>query len=164
MILFTVGTHEQPMSRYVPVLAEIARRLPERGPFVAQHGATALPTGWIGAPEVDRGEMARLLAEAVVVITHGGPATIAEARAAGRLPIVVPRRAGFGEHVDDHQVAYARRLAAAGEILLVEDAANLLPMVRDYEQVAAALPPPRAHDSGPAVAAFAAVVGRLISR
>jgi UDP-N-acetylglucosamine transferase subunit ALG13 len=164
VILFTVGTHEQPMSRFVPVLAEIARLLPELGPFVAQHGATALPAGWTGTQEVDRGEMARLLATADIVIAHGGPATIAEARAAGRLPIVVPRRAGFGEHVDDHQVAYARRLAAAGEVLIVEDAADLLATIRDYDRAAAALRPPEAHDPGPAVAAFAEIVGRLIRR
>jgi UDP-N-acetylglucosamine transferase subunit ALG13 len=161
VILFTAGTHEQPMSRLVPVLAEIARRFPERGPFIAQFGVTGLPAGWSGSPEFERAELSRLLAEAAIVITHGGPATIAEARARGTVPIVVPRRATFGEHVDDHQLAYARRLAAAGEILLVEDADALARAVDTYDQARAALPAPMAHDPSAAVAAFAALVDSL---
>jgi UDP-N-acetylglucosamine transferase subunit ALG13 len=43
-----------------------------------------------------------------------------DAAVAGRLPIVVPRLAGYAEVVDDHQVAFCRRMAADGRALLAE--------------------------------------------
>jgi UDP-N-acetylglucosamine transferase subunit ALG13 len=42
------------------------------------------------------------------------------ARAAGRLPVVVPRIGSRGEHVDDHQIEFARRLAGLGEVAIAE--------------------------------------------
>jgi hypothetical protein len=43
----------------------------------------------------------------------------------GRRPIVIPRRHHLGEAVDDHQLPLARRLHAAGVVLLLEDADGL---------------------------------------
>ena len=57
---------------------------------------------------------------ATAVVCHGGPGTIMLALHFGRKPIVVPRQQALGEHVDDHQTVFARRLAAEGEIDLAE--------------------------------------------
>jgi len=65
------------------------------------------------------------LAAADVVVCHGGPATIADARRAGRLPVVIPRDPALDEHVDDHQQRFARWLAARGEIALATTEAEL---------------------------------------
>jgi hypothetical protein len=48
-----------------------------------------------------------------------------DCRRVGLTPFVVPRRQRLGEHVDDHQVLFTRRLAAAGAIRLVDDRATL---------------------------------------
>ena len=58
--------------------------------------------------------------EAAVVVCHGGPGTIMLAATMGKRPIVVPRRKAAGEHVDDHQHAFTRRIAADGAIILAE--------------------------------------------
>jgi UDP-N-acetylglucosamine transferase subunit ALG13 len=58
--------------------------------------------------------------EARAVVCHGGPGTIMLSCSVGRRPIVVPRRHGLGEHVDDHQLAFSRRIAADGQIELAE--------------------------------------------
>jgi UDP-N-acetylglucosamine transferase subunit ALG13 len=42
------------------------------------------------------------------------------AMAAGKRPIVVPRCSALGEHVDDHQVVFARRVSDQGTIWLAE--------------------------------------------
>lgn len=160
MILVTLGTHPQPMQRLVPELARLARELPELGPFHAQLGATEVPEGWTHHSVMPATELADEIAAADIVIVHGGPATIAQARALGHVPIVVARRRG--EHVDDHQVHYARRLAAAREILLVEDETDLLDTVRRYRELVAGLPPPTAHDPAPAIAAVTAIGERLL--
>jgi UDP-N-acetylglucosamine transferase subunit ALG13 len=59
---------------------------------------------------------------ATVVITHGGPTTISEARRLGHRPIVVPRASKWGEHVDDHQVRFTARLQEADLIDLAATA------------------------------------------
>ncbi len=164
MILVTLGTHGQPMQRLVPVLERIATQLPELAPFEIQHGATTLPTGWNGSALIPPPRLAELMRGADVVISHGGPATVSEARAAGTIPIVVPRRRAEGEHVDDHQLDYARRLADAREIILVERADELFDTVVNHAALAAVLPAPEPHDARPAAAAVAAVVDRLLGR
>jgi Glycosyltransferase family 28 C-terminal domain len=65
-------------------------------------------------------QLHRLTQEASVVVTHGGPASIAEVRRLGRLPVVVPRDPARGEHVDGHQQRFSRRMAERGWLVLCE--------------------------------------------
>lgn len=59
-------------------------------------------------------------ANSQAVIVQGGPGGIMDSRAQGILPIVVPRRSDLGEHVDDHQILFAREMAASGLVLNCE--------------------------------------------
>lgn len=45
-----------------------------------------------------------------IVITHGGPASFIMPLQIGKTPIVVPRQHQFNEHVNDHQVEFARNV------------------------------------------------------
>ena len=65
------------------------------------------------------------MAQATVVVCHGGPATITEARRHGKLPICLPRDPERGEHVDNHQQLFARRMGAGGVVRLAETEADL---------------------------------------
>lgn len=56
-----------------------------------------------------------------IVVCHGGPATIMLSKFYGILPIVVPRNHDYGEHVDNHQVIFTRRIAKDNEIMLAEN-------------------------------------------
>lgn len=57
------------------------------------------------------------MSHADAVVVQGGPTAVFEVRSTGRLPIVVPRRHALGEHVDDHQRAFARFLATTGQAI-----------------------------------------------
>jgi UDP-N-acetylglucosamine transferase subunit ALG13 len=63
-------------------------------------------------------------ASADIVITHAGVGTIMNLLDMGISPVVVPRRANRGEHVDDHQVQIARVLGNRA-IGVVTEAAQL---------------------------------------
>jgi UDP-N-acetylglucosamine transferase subunit ALG13 len=118
MIVVTVGTHEQPFDRLLRAVAE----LEGDEPLVVQYGSSELPHGrgeWVDYLSFD--ELADLAAKARVFVCHAGVGSIVLARRCGHRPIIVPRRRQFGEHVDDHQLALARRLDAAGMVSLVED-------------------------------------------
>jgi UDP-N-acetylglucosamine transferase subunit ALG13 len=77
------------------------------------------------------GELQAAVREAAVIVCQGGPGSIMDARGAGRVPIVVPRRADLGEHVDDHQVRFTRRLNEAGLVRMAETEADFHRLVAD---------------------------------
>ena len=52
----------------------------------------------------------RSLSGGSVVVTHGGIGSVLLALSVGKRPIVMPRCSRLGEHVDDHQIAFAERL------------------------------------------------------
>ena len=60
--------------------------------------------------------MVTLLGEASVVVCHGGPGTIMDAREAGHVPLCVPRDPHLGEHVDGHQQRFAAVVGEAGVV------------------------------------------------
>lgn len=126
LLLVTVGTDHHPFARLLEWVGRWAAAHPT-WQIEVQHGATPAPAYGRPFPFCEHEELQRLLAAADVVVTHGGPATITQARAAGHVPVVVPRQHALGEHVDDHQVLFARRLAAAGVVHLVETEAALAP-------------------------------------
>lgn len=101
--------------------------------WFVQHGATELPTGqpWMsGRPMLGAAELEDLLERADAVVTHGGPGLIMEARTHGHLPVVVARHPALGEHVDDHQQRFVRRIAATGSVLEADSPLELADGVR----------------------------------
>lgn len=119
-LLVAVGTDKHPFDRLVGWLAEWHPTVGENVELTVQHGHTRAPGVPGAVPFLGHDELQTAMAEADLVVCHGGPATILEARRHGHLPIVVPRDPTRGEHVDDHQQLFARRLGAAGMVALAE--------------------------------------------
>ncbi|WP_229399344.1 glycosyltransferase [Micromonospora okii] len=130
--------------------------------LVVQHGRSRAPRLPEATPFLAHDELQRAMTEADLVVCHGGPATITEARRHGHLPIVVPRDPAHHEHVDNHQQLFARRLGAAGMVRLAESEADLVEAldkgVADPLAYALAADPDR---PDPRVAA-ATAVGRIV--
>lgn len=53
---------------------------------------------------LDREEFAECEGKADIIVTHGGTGAIIGAIKKGKKVIAVPRKAMYGEHVDDHQM------------------------------------------------------------
>jgi UDP-N-acetylglucosamine transferase subunit ALG13 len=123
-LLVTVGTDHHPFARLLDWVGHWSAAHPS-WQVAVQHGGTPAPGYGRTFAYCGHEELLGLIAAADVVVTHGGPATITQARAAGHVPVVVPRQPALGEHVDDHQVLFARRLGAAGVVHLAESEAAL---------------------------------------
>jgi UDP-N-acetylglucosamine--N-acetylmuramyl-(pentapeptide) pyrophosphoryl-undecaprenol N-acetylglucosamine transferase len=106
MILVTVGTHHQPFDRLIAAAAALQRAGHE---VVAQTGTSTVEVVG-GRAWIPPSELAALADRAAVIVCHAGPGSLALAWERGRAPVVVPRRAVFGEHVDDHQVQFCAHL------------------------------------------------------
>ena len=124
LVVLTVGTDSHPFDRAVRWVDGWAARNPGVE-VVAQWGTSAPPTHAGGAPLLPRPELDTLLRTAGAVVCHGGPATLHQVRQAGLLPLCLPRDPAHGEHVDDHQLRFARHQADHGRVQLVTDEADL---------------------------------------
>lgn len=128
MIFVTVGTHEDGFDRLVREMdrltgsGEVVDEVVYQAGYSRFRPARGRVEAMIGFDEVQA-----LMKQARVVVTHGGPASIMQALAYGKVPVVVPRQARFGEHVDDHQVRFARRIGDRVEV--VEDITELGPAI-----------------------------------
>lgn len=139
MIFVTVGTHEQPFNR----LIEEVDRLKGGGVFeddvIIQRGySTYEPKYCTCYNLIPYEDMQKYNREARIVITHGGPASFIDVLALGKIPIVVPRQAKFGEHVNDHQLEFCREVSKRlNNIIDVEDISTLADVITNYEQIIA---------------------------
>lgn len=139
MIFVTVGTHEQPFNRLVQKIDELKRDGVITEDVVIQTGfSTYVPKYCKWNKLIPYQDMVKNVADARIVITHGGPASFIMPLQIGKTPIVVPRQHKFDEHVNDHQVEFARNVAQRmGTIIPVEDIEKLGEAIRDYDQIVA---------------------------
>lgn len=112
----TLGTTE---SYGFPRLIAALRPLLAGADVLWQTGSTRiddLPT----REAVPHGELRDAVRTADVVIAHAGTGAALTAMEQGRCPVLVPRRARFREHVDDHQVQIAQELQRRGLAIYCE--------------------------------------------
>jgi UDP-N-acetylglucosamine transferase subunit ALG13 len=137
MILVATGASQFPFDRLLRAVSALDRG--ER--VVVQHGCSAVkPDGAECVDFLPMPDLAALVREARVVVTHAGVGSILLCLTNGRSPVVVPRLKRFGETVDDHQLESARRFAAAGLVTLVEDPADLPAALADAGDTVVAPP------------------------
>ncbi|MEU8259794.1 glycosyltransferase [Micromonospora sp. NPDC048999] len=135
---------------------------------VLQYGHSRAPRLPGATPFLGHEELQRAMAEATLVVSHGGPATITEARRTGHLPIVVPRDPAHDEHVDNHQQLFSRRLGAAGLVRLCESEAELFAALdeglADPSRFLLTADPGRPDPRAEAVARVGQVIDDLVAR
>ena len=139
MIFVTVGTHEQPFDRLVRAVDElVAGGMIAEEVFIQTGYSTYEPKHCTFSKMLPFGEMVSKVAQARIVITHGGPSSFIMPLQVGKTPVVVPRQARFDEHVNDHQLEFAGEVARRhGNILVVEDIETLGAVIADYDGLAA---------------------------
>jgi UDP-N-acetylglucosamine transferase subunit ALG13 len=120
VVLVVVGTDKHPFDRLLNWLERWYADAVDQVDMLVQYGQSRPPTIPGAVPFLGHAELQAAMSRAGLVVCHGGPATILEARRHGHRPLVVPRDPGHGEHVDDHQQLFARRLAAAGMVEICE--------------------------------------------
>ena len=116
-VVVTLGTmRTYVFRRAVEALVKLLPDVMERGGEVLwQTGSTdcsGLPVD--GRDSVPVGELRDAVAEADLVVAHAGVGSALMALDCGRAPLLLPRLARYGEHVDDHQVLIGSELATRG--------------------------------------------------
>lgn len=123
-VVVSLGTDHHAFDRLVRWIDDYARRHPDLRVLV-QHGHSGAPSRALGTPFLPGDELSEAMRAATVVVTHGGPGTITQARAAGHLPVVVARDPELEEHVDNHQLLFVKRVEEAGRVRACSTAQQL---------------------------------------
>ena len=122
MIFVTVGTNEARFDRLLDAVAG----LDTDEEIVVQYGASGVrPSNAELHDFLPFERIVELVRAARVVVTHAGVGSIMVALTQGKRPVTVPRRKMFDEAVDDHQVWFGKRFAAAGLVTYVESREQL---------------------------------------
>ena len=139
MIFVTVGTHEQPFNRLVKAIDKLKKDGVITEDVIMQTGySTYEPKYCKWDKLIPYDQMVKNVEDARIVITHGGPASFIMPLQIGKTPIVVPRQKKFNEHVNDHQVEFAKNVAERmGTIIPVEDINKLGEIITNFDEIVA---------------------------
>lgn len=123
-VLVTVGSDHHKFDRLIDWLEgwHAARPDGEQLSVLVQYGTARRPAFGEVHRYLSHEALLAELRRCDLVVAQGGPTGIVEARDAGLRPIVVPRLRALGEVVDDHQVAFCRRMALERTVVCVESA------------------------------------------
>lgn len=137
MIFVTVGTHEQQFNRLVEHIDDLKGAGVIKEDVIMQTGfSTYEPKYCKWSKLYPYQQMVAYVAEARIVITHGGPSSFIMPLQVGKTPIVVPRQKRYGEHVNDHQVDFCEAVASRmGVILVVKNIEELEDVISNYETI-----------------------------
>ncbi len=135
MIFVTVGTHEQPFNRIVEYMDHWAEEHDEE--VIIQTGfSTYEPGSCKWQKFFPYQDMEKIINKARIVITHGGPGSFIMPLHIGKIPVVVPRKKEYNEHVNDHQTDFCNKFARIqGNIIVVEDVSGLGEVLEGYETI-----------------------------
>jgi len=121
----SVGNATQPFYRLLEAVRKMVHQVPQ--PVFFQYGSAQnfRCQSSQAVAFMDMQAFEQQVAEAELLILHAGAGSVMHAVRAGKVPVIMPRRAHFGELVDDHQLEFARELEAAGNVVMCEDAIKL---------------------------------------
>lgn len=141
MIFITVGTHEQQFNRLIKCIDDMKNEGKIAEDVYMQTGfSTYEPKYCMWDRLIPYSQMKKNVAEARIVITHGGPASFIMPLQVGKIPIVVPRKVEFDEHVNNHQLDFAKAVSERqGNIIVVEDIDELENVILNYEDMIASM-------------------------
>jgi UDP-N-acetylglucosamine transferase subunit ALG13 len=129
MILVTVGT-QLPFSRLIQKLDALAPSLDMK--VIAQVGDEPEPPKHIEYHRsMDPRAFETLFLQADRIVAHAGIGTLLAAKKHRKPIIVFPRRASWGEHRNDHQLATAKQLEGQRGIYVAYDEAELEALLRE---------------------------------
>lgn len=126
MIFVIMGMEVHPFDRLARAVDELARtRAVGEDVFVQLGTCNYEPRHARFERFLSFGDVCEQIRRASVVVTHAGAGSTLVCIEQGKHPIVVPRRAWRGEHVDEHQQPFAEKLEEAGLATVVREMQEL---------------------------------------
>lgn len=137
MIFVTVGTHEQQFDRLLKEVDTLKRKKIIKEDVLIQSGFCDYQPQYCETQRfLPYEDMRKNIEKARIVITHGGPASFLMVLKFGKVPIVVPRKAKFNEHINNHQVEFTKNIESRMKnIIGVYDISKLGEVISNYDEL-----------------------------
>lgn len=166
MIFVTVGTHEQQFNRLIEHIDNMKMNGLIDEEIIIQTGySTYEPQYCTWKKLFPYQDMVRLVNEARIVITHGGPSSFIMPLQIGKIPIVVPRQKQFNEHVNNHQVDFCKEVARRQHsIITVTDIQDLNNIILNYDTFIGGMIGNRSSNNTKFCEAFEIMINELIKK
>ncbi|MEN6384937.1 MAG: PssE/Cps14G family polysaccharide biosynthesis glycosyltransferase [Phycisphaerales bacterium] len=133
MIFLTVGT-QFPFDRLVTAVDRIAGEKIIDEEIFAQIGESSyIPKNFKAIKKMDAELFERFIRNSTAIISHSGMGTIENALKYEKPMLVLPRLKKFGEVVNDHQLAIAKRFEDNGYLLAACDEKDLRAKIFDLK-------------------------------
>ena len=131
MIFVTVGT-QFPFDRLIKAVDTALETGQVNEQVFAQTGEGSYkPRHFSIQPSLEKDSFDEYVRQSTGIISHAGIGSINIAMAYDKPMLVMPRLKKYGEVVNDHQVAIARKFAESGHILLANDEEELLEKITE---------------------------------
>ena len=133
MIFVTVGSEKFPFNR---LIKEINKLKINEEIFMQIGSCKFIPFGYHPWKRFISFEaMIKNIKKARIIITHAGVGTILLCKKNNKIPIVIPRRKKFKEHVDDHQLELTKKLNELNHIIPLYNIKNLRYCIKNYNKL-----------------------------
>ncbi len=136
MIFVTVGTHEQSFDRLLKCIDKMIDNGQITEEVICQKGFTNYkPKNYKSEKLLPYETMQDYIEKARIVITHGGPASFLDPLKYGKIPVVVPRKKEFNEHVNNHQLDFSKEVEKRMKnIIVAESEEEIIDTIINYEK------------------------------
>lgn len=122
MIFVTVGTHEQPFDRLLKCIDKMIKDGKIKDDVIVQKGYTDYEMKHCQSSKLlPYDEMQKNIENAKIIVTHGGPSSFIAPLSMGKVPIVVPRRKEYNEHVNNHQLEFVHEVESRMKNIIVAE-------------------------------------------
>lgn len=166
MIFVTVGTHEQQFNRLIKEIDRLKKDGEIKEEVFIQTGySTYTPQYCKWKKMLPYDDMQKLTDEARIVVTHGGPSSFLAPLQKGKIPVVVPRKKKYDEHVNDHQVEFVEMVSSRKQnIIPVYDIKELGSVLKNYNDTVKSMPVSVKSNNARFNQKFEKIVDRLLNK
>lgn len=136
MIFIIVGIEKFPFDRFLKAIDNGIRSGKINEEVFAQIGNSKYtPSSFRYTQFLPFNEVIDLIKAASVLVTHAGVGSTLLCLELGKIPIIFPRIANLGEHLDDHQVEFAKQMEKERKVLAAYNEEDLLNKIKDYKNL-----------------------------
>ena len=126
MILVTLGTQDKTFVRLLEKINQLIDQGLIKDKVIVQAGFTKYNSDNMEIFDlIPQDEFNSLMAQADLIITHGGVGNIISALEKNKKVIAVPRLSKYGEHINDHQTQIIAKFNDLGYIIGLQDVDEL---------------------------------------
>ncbi|MED4224254.1 glycosyltransferase [Neobacillus cucumis] len=131
MIFVILGTQRFPMNRVIDEIDSLIEKgFLKREEVIIQNGYSKDSKYSTCYQMIGEEKFDDLLSRSNLIITHGGTSSIIKALRSNKKTIIVPRKAVFAEHVDDHQKEICEIFKNEGFAEVIEDIKELEDVIK----------------------------------